>query len=119
MRLLLNGFGVVLTWYNVGLMMVGILIGVIVGVLQFNPRPASRIEHRGQTAETLPRVNAERGFPRHGDSVQRVVLDDGVSHRPLFTDDVGLHKFGSGAGAKWKVDYFFAKYVPPVKDAHS
>jgi putative tricarboxylic transport membrane protein len=32
-KLLLNGFGVVLTWYNVGLMLVGILIGVIVGVL--------------------------------------------------------------------------------------
>ena len=33
LRLLLNGFGVVLTWYNVGLMMIGIVIGVIVGVL--------------------------------------------------------------------------------------
>ena len=33
LRLLLNGFAVVLTWYNVGLMMIGIVIGVIVGVL--------------------------------------------------------------------------------------
>jgi TctA family transporter len=33
LRLLLNGFGVVLTWYNVMLMMIGIVIGVIVGVL--------------------------------------------------------------------------------------
>ena len=32
-RSLLNGFAVALTWYNVGLMAVGIVIGVIVGVL--------------------------------------------------------------------------------------
>ena len=30
---LFNGFAVALTWYNVGLMAVGIVIGVIVGVL--------------------------------------------------------------------------------------
>lgn len=30
---LLNGFAIVLTWYNVGLMVVGIVIGVVVGVL--------------------------------------------------------------------------------------
>jgi len=30
---LLHGFSVVLTWYNIGLMLVGILLGVIIGVL--------------------------------------------------------------------------------------
>src|SRR3977135_2025895 len=33
MQSLLNGFSVALTWYNVGLMAIGIVIGVIVGVL--------------------------------------------------------------------------------------
>lgn len=33
LSLLANGFGVILTWQNIGLMMIGILLGIIVGVL--------------------------------------------------------------------------------------
>jgi hypothetical protein len=33
--------------------------------------------------------------------------------------DVGLHKFGSGSGAHWMVDYFLAHYTAGMYDANS
>ena len=62
---LFHGFSVILSWYNLGMMVIGLILGIIVGVLPGLGQPG-RVEQRevaflrGHEARRITRLSAPR-----------------------------------------------------------